>query len=139
MNFQVPQFIEVEDKVFGPLSFRQFLYLAGGGGLGYIIYAVPTVLPAFIRIVLAIIPVGIGIALAFYKVNNQSFINIVESAFWFYTHDKLYIWKKNEKPMAEIEQLAGKKLAKTEAELPTLSRSRLKDLSWSLDVNEKIK
>ena len=27
MQYQVPQFIEVEDKIFGPLTFKQFLYI----------------------------------------------------------------------------------------------------------------
>ena len=31
MQFQVPQFIETEDKVVGPLTLRQFMYIAGAG------------------------------------------------------------------------------------------------------------
>jgi hypothetical protein len=38
MRFQVPQFIEVEDKIFGPLTVKQFIYLAGGAGLVFILY-----------------------------------------------------------------------------------------------------
>jgi hypothetical protein len=29
MQFRVPQFIDIEDKLFGPLTFKQFIYLAG--------------------------------------------------------------------------------------------------------------
>ncbi|TSC61742.1 MAG: SsrA-binding protein, partial [Parcubacteria group bacterium Athens0416_74] len=32
MQFQVPQFIEVEDKIVGPLTFKQFVFIAGGLG-----------------------------------------------------------------------------------------------------------
>ena len=39
MRFQVPQFIEVEDKIFGPLTIKQFIYLLGGAGLSFIIYS----------------------------------------------------------------------------------------------------
>ena len=46
MQFQVPQFIEIEDKIFGPLTFKQFIYLAGGGGLCFLLY---TILPFFLR------------------------------------------------------------------------------------------
>ena len=35
MRFQVPQFIEIESKIFGPLTFKQFIYLAGGGGRNF--------------------------------------------------------------------------------------------------------
>ncbi|MFM2424198.1 MAG: hypothetical protein RLZZ70_589, partial [Candidatus Parcubacteria bacterium] len=30
MQFEVPQFIEIEDKIFGPLTWKQFLYVGGG-------------------------------------------------------------------------------------------------------------
>ena len=33
MEYQVPQFIEVEDKIFGPFTLKQFIYVAGGVGL----------------------------------------------------------------------------------------------------------
>ena len=51
MQFQVPQFIEVEDKIVGPLTFKQFIYLAGGGGVIAILYAF---LPLFFVILLGI-------------------------------------------------------------------------------------
>ena len=40
MRFQVPQFIEVEDKIFGPLTLKQFLYTAGGAAVGFIIWSI---------------------------------------------------------------------------------------------------
>ena len=38
MDYQVPQFIEVEDKLVGPLTFKQFVYLAGGAGICVILF-----------------------------------------------------------------------------------------------------
>ena len=38
MRFEVPQFIEIEDKIFGPLTWKQFIYLAGGAGFGVIAF-----------------------------------------------------------------------------------------------------
>src|SRR3990172_12458701 len=46
MQFQVPQFIEIEDKIFGPLTFKQFIYVAGGAGACYLLWRVlPLLLP----------------------------------------------------------------------------------------------
>jgi len=45
MQYQVPQFIEIEDKIFGPLTLKQFLYLAGGGGLCLLFF---TLLPLYL-------------------------------------------------------------------------------------------
>jgi hypothetical protein len=36
MQFQVPQFLDVEDKIIGPFTIKQFLYLAGGAGFAYL-------------------------------------------------------------------------------------------------------
>ena len=37
-QFVVPQFIDVEDKVIGPVTVRQFLILLVGGGVLFIAY-----------------------------------------------------------------------------------------------------
>src|SRR5574343_104751 len=90
MQFRVPQFIDVEDKLFGPLTFKQFVYLAGGIGLIYIIYKV---LPLWMAIIL-IIPTGILTGLlAFYKVNGKPFIFYLQAGFNYLFSNKLFIWK----------------------------------------------
>src|SRR3989344_2478088 len=134
MRYQVPQFIEVEDKIFGPLTLKQFIYLAGGAGLSFIIYRV---LPSFIfSIIPIIIVMTFCLALAFYKINNKPFIQVVEAAFKYMTSAKLFIWKKVPSKKAgnaiqEAREYAG-------IMVPKISDSKLKDLSWSLDIKESI-
>lgn len=97
MKFQVPQFIDTEDKIFGPLSFKEFAYIAGGCGLSYILYRF---IPSFLFALVFIAPVlGFAAALAFYKPNNKPFIEMVQSALAFSMGKKLYIWKKEDKPL----------------------------------------
>ena len=63
MQYQVPQFIDVEDKIFGPFTFKQFIYMIGGIALSYIIYRfIPSLIFSAvpILIVLAIFG-GIGV------------------------------------------------------------------------------
>src|SRR5882762_10525491 len=99
MRYQVPQFIDIEDKIIGPLTIKQFVYLAGGGGMAFIVY---TYVPLILSIPLIAGIVLLSLGLAFYKVNNKPFIDFVESAFVFYTKEKLYIWKKEQrKPEAK--------------------------------------
>ncbi len=134
MRYQVPQFIEVEDKIFGPLTLKQFIYLAGGAGLSFIIYrTLPSLIFSFIPIAIVM---AFSAALAFYKINNKPFINVVEAAFKYYTSAKLFIWRKvpNEKAdnaIQEAKEYAG-------IMVPKMSDSKLKDLTWSLDIKESM-
>ena len=132
MQYQVPQFIEIEDKIFGPLTFKQFVYVAGGGGMCYLAYRF---IPSPISF-LIVLPLGaFSVALAFYKVNNRPFIDAVQSAVKFFLGYKLYIWRKKDKAVT-AEQMA--ELPSGAIYVPKLSQSKLKDLTWSLDINETI-
>ena len=135
MQFQVPQFIEVEDKIFGPLTLKQFLYLAGGLGASVALYLY---IPYKIVAVLFIIPlVAFALALTFYKVNNRPFIEAVQSFFYYSIGSKLYLWKKAEKtPVSELKDQV--QTAKSLISVPKMSGSKLKDLTWSLDIKESL-
>jgi hypothetical protein len=132
MEYQVPQFIEVEDKIFGPLTLKQFIYLAGGIGLCvvFILY-----LPLVFAIILCIPVGGFAGALAFYKVNNKSFTDMLGAGLAFYTKDRLYLWKKEEKseqarPVAPVAPLPPR-------EKLGISSGRLKDLALYLDIKDQ--
>jgi hypothetical protein len=130
MRYQVPQFIEIEDKIIGPLTIKQFVYLAGGAGMSFVAFRFLTLLLAIPIIAVIIV---LSLALAFYKVNNRNFIELMESVFSFYTKDRLYIWKKMPKKI-EVQKITEK--APPEMFVPKLSESKLKELAWSLDINE---
>ena len=133
MRYQVPQFIEIEDKIIGPLTIKQFVYLAGGAGMSFIIY---TYLPFYLALLLIVIVIPLALALAFYKVNHKPFIDFLESAFLFYTKQNLYIWKREEKKPT-VKAGAGSASGR-QVYVPRLSDSKLKELSWSLDINENL-
>lgn len=131
MRFQVPQFIEVEDKIFGPLTIKQFIYILGGAGMSFLVYSF---VPTLVFKVIIIVPImAFSLALAFYKVNNKPFLNVVESAFHYFFSSKLYIWKKVDKAIIEKKQTAQ---TTPEFYVPKLSDSKLKDLTWSLDIKQ---
>ena len=132
MRYQVPQFIEIEDKIFGPLTFKQFIYLIGAGGFAFLVFRI---LPFFLAFLVSTPIVALGLALAFYKVNNKPFIFTLEAAIKYAVGGKLYIWKKEEKKRKEIRT---NKDIPNKVSLPKLSSSKLKDISWSLDVNERV-
>ncbi len=131
MRFQVPQYIEVEDKIFGPFTFKQFVYLAGGTGVCVVLF---TFLPKFFAILLALPVAALALALTFYKVNDKPFINMVEAFFNYALTNKLYIWKKTEREVKSSGSVTGKPIE--QIYVPKLSESKLRDLTWSLDIKE---
>jgi len=133
MNFQVPQFIEVESKIFGPLSFSQFIFLAGSGAIAFLFYVfMPSIYIAIIPIILSL---SAGGALAFYKVNNRSLIYLTQSIIKYLLSNRLYIWqKKNIVPNAPRPTSP----TQTSSQTTKISNSRLEELSWSLDINKKV-
>ncbi|MEO5646303.1 MAG: PrgI family protein [Candidatus Paceibacterota bacterium] len=127
MQFKVPQFIDMEDKVFGPLTFKQFAYLAGGAGLGYLAFHF---LPTIIAIVVGPAVVIFAGALAFMKYNDKPFINVVESFINFYSHSRLYLWHKD----SNRNNATARPTTSLSGDRATMSESKLKTLSWSVDV-----
>lgn len=134
MRYQVPQFIEVEDKIFGPFTFRQFIYLVGGGGICFIIYQVTGSL--WLGAPFMLVVAAISGSLAFYKVNNRPLIDTVEAAFKFLFTKRIYVWQKKDKPVQKsvADQMLEQKT--NQLYVPKVSGSKLKDLAWSLDINE---
>jgi hypothetical protein len=133
MRFQIPQFIDVEDKIFGPFTLKQFIYLAGGASVAVV--GVVFLGPIFGLIVTSPIII-LAAALAFYKINNRPFVNTLESAFKYAIKDKLYIWNKKEpdEESAKAQASSGKYSSLV---VPNLSGNKLKDMNWELDVKKK--
>lgn len=134
MQFQVPQFLDVEDKIIGPLTIKQFLYLIGGFGMGYLsFHFIPW-------IVISIIPaagfVALGAALAFYKINKKPFVYTIEAAFNYMRGTRMYVWKRREKKGSELDLSNFKTTKHVELGVPSAGGSKLGDLAWSIDVEK---
>lgn len=129
----IPQFIEAEDRILGPITARQFVILLVAAGLIYIAYKTSDLT---LFIIMAIIIGGSAATLAFYRVNGQPFhfflLNIVRTA----SRPSLRVWKKE---IRRTRQLAETKEEKTAAEPPPPSRPapsshRLLDLALIVDT-----
>lgn len=91
MQFQVPQYIEVEDKIIGPLTLKQFFYLAGAGAILFVAWFF---LKLWLFIALAIIIGFTGLVFAFYKVNGRPFRFFIGAIIIYLKKPKLYLWRK---------------------------------------------
>jgi hypothetical protein len=125
MQFQVPQFIETEDKIVGPLTLKQFAYIAGGGILSALLYFVAQ---AWLWAIGSFFIFAIVIALAFVKIEGRPFPNVIVSAFHFYWKPQTYVWQpehptvvlhpkvvEQEASRSALEEILAKSAAKTRA------------------------
>ena len=127
----VPQFIENEDKIMGPITVRQFAIVFITGLLIFFAYKL---LPVVLFVMVAIILALIGGILGFLKINGQAFhffiLNIVRAAM----HPPLMIWKKTfdvkymEKEKVELKE------KEEEVVRPRMSDQRLSELLLVVDT-----
>ncbi|OGZ44327.1 MAG: hypothetical protein A3J55_03455 [Candidatus Ryanbacteria bacterium RIFCSPHIGHO2_02_FULL_45_17b] len=134
-QFQVPQFIEVEDKIFGPLTTKQFFYLLGGGGLTFLIWFFLE--NYFFTLLLAAPIIALSAALAFMKVNGRPFIDLLSHSVTYIFKPRIYLWKKTNTEKQKTEQ--SDTLIRTGLIVPKVTKSKLNDLAWSLDVMQNIR
>ncbi len=98
MQFQVPQFIETEDKVVGPLTIRQFIYVCAGAALCAILFFTVT---GWLFAILSVFIMGLSVAFAFIKIDGRPFINIALAAFGFYWKPQIYLWQSEQRTKKE--------------------------------------
>lgn len=90
-RYQVPQFIEEEAKIIGPLTLKQFLYLGGAAGISLLgFYA----FNFFLWFLTTILAGAVGASLAFVRINGQPLPKIIFSALTYWQKPKEFIWKR---------------------------------------------
>lgn len=133
MQFAVPQFTDVEDKLIGPLTLKQFLMLVATGGivmffwslLGFGIifffFALPTAL--------------LGIVITFAKFNGRQFFTYILPFISFVTAPKMMVFKREQATVTLSKKSQKTKDQENKEEIigPGETGSRLKKLAYLLD------
>lgn len=131
MQFVVPQFIDIEPKIFGPITARQFIILIITGGL---IFAAYKACDFSLFLIIGVILFASGGTLAFMKINGRPihyfFLNIFQTA----KKPKLRIWRKEfilEKELKIKEKVEVPPVKAPRKPLPT---TRLSEISLLVDT-----
>jgi hypothetical protein len=132
MRFEVPQFINIPDKLFGPFTFKQALYLVGGGGMVFILYRA---LPTFAAVLLGVPIAAFALSLVFYKPNGRPFMVMVESFIIYSFNQKFYLWRQAEPKIGAQDVTQIHQAFPEEGALPEdTGMQKISDLAWSLDI-----
>lgn len=109
MQFPVPQFTDVEDRIIGPLTIKQFGIIFGAGIIIFLGYsATKSILVLIFLSVLFGVP---AISLAFAKINGRPLYNTIGFFFRFLSSDKMLIFHKEAKGVSSAINLKDAAIA----------------------------
>lgn len=95
MQYKVPQNVDIEDKVIAGLTLRQFMFLMVAGGVVLILRYVFVGGISFLFLPFAVLVGGLGVALAFVKINDRPFeIFLISAAKTLITPNRR-VWSKD--------------------------------------------
>jgi len=130
MRFPVPQFIEIENKILGPLSWRQFGELACAGVISFICYFLFAKWAWFL---ISFFCFGIASIFAFWRPYGLRADQVIFSGIKHFTRPKFYFWQAPEKRIEiEIEEIPMPKKEEREEKVK-ITKEDFKKLAKILD------
>ena len=135
MRFTIPQFIEHEPKIVGPLTFRQFSFIGVAAAICFILYYT---VPFSVFLIACLILGGGAMALAFLRIGGRSLPTIFGNFLKFSVSPKIFIWRKIEAPIKVFKKERIKK-EEAEEELPLkiAEKSQLKKIRTQIEIQTK--
>ncbi len=127
----VPQFVDVEDKIAGPLTWRQLLWMIAMGAVLLVLF---TTFGTTLAIVFGIPVVLLFIALAFYKPNGFTLSSFIGQAVLFLFRPKVAVWERPVMPMVSVKSRSENNKPQEEVQPEKqLTRDTLKELARIMD------
>ncbi|MBU0721920.1 PrgI family protein [Patescibacteria group bacterium] len=88
-QFIVPQFIDVEDKIIGPVTVRQFIIILAG----FLIIAISYKIFSFsLFVIFSLFTLSVTCVFAFLKINGRPFHYFILNLFQTFKRSKLRVW-----------------------------------------------
>jgi hypothetical protein len=140
MAIKIPQNVDKEDKLIGPLTLKQFLYILGGCGVAFIVYQyyLQGYLFFYEFLLLGIIIMFLSLALAFVKINGFPFVTFISHVIGFLFADKKSLWGKDNQTSGGKIKLQPRKSTANQPLKNTSNKSHLEELARVLDTGGKI-
>ena len=132
VQYQVPQNIDMEDKIIGPLTLIQFLYLLVGGIIDYLLLL--SLKTSFVFWILAIPIALISLALTFLKIQDQPISHFIRAGLVYLSRPKIRLWKRQGLAPIVILAKPGKKKVAPPPPKKHIEKSQLEQLAQALDT-----
>lgn len=99
MQYRVPQFIEHEAKILGPLNIKQSMIIGVVLVICFFLYFSVGQSNFFLFLLLAALLTGAALAISFYKVEGQSLPTVMKNWTNFSANPRLYLWRRKQSPI----------------------------------------
>lgn len=132
MMFSVPQFIDVEDKIAGPFTWKQLLWMIGMVAMLLMFFNIFDTALFFIA---AVPTVFLFVALAFYRPNGFPLTTFIFYAFLFLFRPKVSVWERPEREPFTA-KTPVEKTAPIDTRAKHVDREKLTELAHTLDNYE---
>jgi membrane protein implicated in regulation of membrane protease activity len=133
MQYSVPQFVNIEDRIVGPLTGKQVLYLLIGGATLLIFFSF---FDFGFFIIFAIPIIILTLLFAFYKPKGQTVATYILIFFNYFTIPRAYIWRRE--PSVVKFKRSQKKQKGRQPMQENITRNRLRELAWVLDTSQAV-
>lgn len=135
MRYPVPQNIFMPDRIIGPLTLAQFLYLLVSGILALLVWFIFSKASILLTIVLILPIVALGLGLAFIKINNRPFHIFLLNGYAFFAKPRQRIWLKTpEIPYTPAVTAPVKQEVKTAPKNTKVPAKSISDLASIIDT-----
>ncbi len=135
MRFTIPQFIEREPKIVGPLTFNQFIYLGIAAAICFFLYFS---LPFPLFLLACFLIGGAALSIAFFKVDGVPLLIRIGNFLKFTLSPKMYLWKMQKGSNAGfVEKTVEKEeIPEDQTPLKIAARSKLKNKKTEIETKK---
>ena len=134
-RFTVPKFIEMEAKIVGPFTFKQFIFVGAAGVISVVLYFT---VPFYFFLIATVLLFAGALALALVKIEGRPIPVLFKNFLSFLFAEKIYLWKRKALAPKVIKKPRPEKKEKERTPIPrVIEKSRLKDLSTRVTTGGK--
>jgi len=139
MQYRVPQFIEHEAKILGPLNVKQSMIIGIVLVICFFLYLSIGEENFFLFILLAGLLTAIALIISFYKIEGQPLPTVMKNWTNFKVSPQLYLWKRKQSPVFLSTERERRELSVVKQEKSSLKMrdsGKIEDLIKKIDFEQ---
>ncbi|MFA5714161.1 MAG: hypothetical protein WC998_00290 [Candidatus Paceibacterota bacterium] len=139
MQYRVPQFIEHEAKILGPLNIKQSLMVGGSLAACFFLYFMVGQTNFFLFLIIAAFITGGALAISFTKIEGLELPTVIKNWINYNVNPKIFLWRRKQSPVyLSTERIRREIVAKEKkSPLKVKQEGKIGDLIKRIDFERK--